>query len=77
MKGTLKKICSSDRVKNVMKLHSFESLKLKSKSFYIIYHVVQNKKMSSTQNQRGNTRFPIKNALYSNSDQVRTAGVAG
>lgn len=44
MKGTLKKICSSDRVKNVMKLHSFESLKLKSKSFYIIYHVVQNKK---------------------------------
>lgn len=25
--------------------------------------------MSSTQNQRGNTRFPIKNALYSNSDQ--------
>lgn len=35
------------------------------------------KKISSAQNQQGNTQFPIKNILYSNSDQARTAEIAG
>lgn len=65
-----------------MKWHKFESLKLKP--FYIIYHLYYlyyfaRQKISSTQNQQGNTHFPIKKKklLYSNSDQVRIAGVAG